>query len=375
MSINIDRQKQLTKTIRNLIANGAIDFAQRGITKTLPSTETYLADRFSVRKTVTTSAWTGTYDVASDAPTAQQAGFNLSRCVRVTNGTGAAAASGDQYTIRHKLEGYDYEVIHGQSVRLQFWVKCSVSGTYSIAFENSAQNRTFVSTFSIAIGEINTWVFRYIDITMDTSGTWLFGNNLGLTIYWVLDAYQTDLGTATLNSWKSDNKIAANTQTAWANTTGAIFSLTGIALFPAQFPIIFPFSRTGSITDELLKCFRYCYAPISFPETGSLDTNKSGAFVVWHGSAVTTVVPPYSMRWKVPFKVPMRIKPTATTSNASSVWKNNQSPVTSLAATSDGTLRNGGNLVASIGGIFFYFALGSGASWGSSVVLIYDAEL
>jgi hypothetical protein len=300
-------------SLRNLIINGGIDFSQRGVTLSLPSSgESFLADRFAVSKT---STWTGTYDVASDAPTAAQAGFNLTRCVKVTNGTAAAALASDQYSIRYKMEGFDYSAIHSQPVRFQFWVKTSVAGDYSIAFENNAQNRSYTTKYSISGGEINTWVLRSIDLTMDTSGTWLFDNGKGVTAYWILDGDQSAYGTSSLNTWKGDGKVIANTQATWANNTGATFAITGIALYRAQPNYVLPFSRSGSVSDELSRCLRYFWAPFCDPVTGAIPSNTDFAansdnvlFTAhkWQSSS------PYTALAVLHFKAPMRAKPTAT---------------------------------------------------------------
>jgi hypothetical protein len=282
---------------QNLIINGAMDFHQRlgANSLTITNTRSFSADRWShVRSTG--YAGTSTAARSTDVPTLAQAGFVFPYSILVTNGTGLGSpAAGDFYQAYvYNIEGNDYAQLHGRPCRLQFWVKSSVVGTYSVSFRNSALDRTYVTTYSVL--SANTWEKKSIDLTMDTAGTWLFDNGIGLRVTWTTGG-GTNLQTSALNQWQSGSFTSSNTQTNWAGTTGATIQITGVQLVQGSFSanVDLPFRRAGkTIGEELRVCQRYyekSYAPDVIPGTDTtISQNLTSGNVKSFGVAASATV-------------------------------------------------------------------------------------
>ena len=245
-----------------LIINAGMDLFQRGTTTSVSNAaNTYLADRFSFRPAGITA--TATMARSTDVPTLAQSGYQYPYSLGLTT-TNQVASPGSTAvaSLAYRMEGQDYAPIHSKACRLQIWVKSSVVGTYSINLTNSAITRQYVSSFTIIAA--NTWEQKSFDITMDSSGTWLFDNNLGLDIRVNL---QVGSGgqTGTLNSWQTTAaaNLGANSHAnLWAGTAGATFLMTGVSLYEGSFSVgtILPFKRAGkNIQQELSMCQRYAY--------------------------------------------------------------------------------------------------------------------
>lgn len=245
----------------NLIINGNFDVWQRteGASINFTTTRLYNADRWSHERS---SGYSGNSTAArsTDVPTLAQSGFQSSYSLLATNGTGLASPGSSEYHVpfMYRMEGQDYQAIHGQACRIQFWIKSSVAGTYSLALRNRDSNRSYVTTFTI--NSANTWEKETIDLTMDTAAGWSFANDIGLVVT-VAAAVGSSYSTPNLNAWQSGNYLGATSQTNWAGTTGATMQIAQFMLTKGSFgsSTSLTFQRAGrTISDELRMCQRYC---------------------------------------------------------------------------------------------------------------------
>lgn len=193
---------------RNRIINGdmQIDQANAGSTVTVNTASVfYSVDQFWG----TGIAAAGVYTLLRDT-TSPPTGFE--RFIRATCTTAdASLAAGDRYYITNNLEGYNVRDLlwgsaNAKTVTLSFWVRSSLTGTYSGAFRNSANNRSYAWEYTI--NAANTWEKKTITVAGDQSGTWVIDNGIGIRISWALA-----LG--------SDYDIAPG---AWGSTADAIGS-------------------------------------------------------------------------------------------------------------------------------------------------------
>lgn len=280
--INEIERKAYQTGYQNAIINGNFDFWQRGTSVSLTTSLLYQADRFSASRSAT---WTGTYARVTDAPTIAQSGFASTYSLRITNGTGASPGSTDTYLVRHPLEGYDFSQFHRGSGRLQFWVKSSVTGTFVVNLQNSASDRSYVVPYTIT--QANTWEKKVIDITFDTSGTWLLDNGLGLIIQWALSV-GSSRQTSSTNQWIAGDFRGATGMTQWAVTTGATFQLSQVMLTPGTFDSStnLTFKRCGrSLGHELELCQRYYEKsyPVDVPPGDAADNYSYPTYVTYGG--------------------------------------------------------------------------------------------
>jgi hypothetical protein len=286
---------RLDRLERNLCINGNFDFWQRGTTLNFQTARLYIADRFCH---VRSSGYSGN-SVASrstDVPTVAQSGFKSNYSLLVTNGTGLASpgASDFHLPIMYLIEGNDYVNLHGQKGRIQFWMKASIAGTYSVAVRNNDGTRSYVTTVAVALA--NTWEKKTIDLTFDSTGTWAFDNTNALSLS-ICGGVGATFTTSTLNTWQSGNYMGANTQTNWAGTTSATIQVSQFMIIPGDFSgtdVEIPFQRCGrTIQDELAMCQRYYYQFSDF-NAGTRPIARA----IWYdsGALYFTIRLPVTMR-------------------------------------------------------------------------------
>lgn len=289
---------------RNLVINGNFDTWQRQVSFTISNTNAYTADRW---RHFVDSAHTSTVTRSTDVPTLAQAGAQSAFSYLVTNGTGAAAIASTVTQLQYRMEGLDYAQLHGRKCRLQFWVKSSITGAYSIGLCNAAGDRRYFLSYSIVAA--NTWELKTFDLTADTTGTWLFDNQAGLLVLFNISLGSTLQG-GTANSWQGTaggaNGLAGTVD--WSATTGATFQITQVMLTPGDFTgSTTPFQRcTRTVAEELMICQRYfekSYALGTF--AGALTQNGP-----WQGGLASDNTGILYGGWS--FKATKRTTPTLT---------------------------------------------------------------
>ena len=248
---NLDTTNSLF--FRNRIINGDMRIDQRnaGAAVTVNADAAFFAsDRFQAAGQGTD----GVYTIQQS--TVAPAGFVNSIVATVTTAD-ASIGSTQQYNIQQHIEGLNcsdlgWGTANAQTVTLSFWVRSSVTGTFSGALRNSAANRSYPFTYTI--NAANTWEKETITIAGDTSGTWLTTNGIGVNVIWTLGAGTGRLGTA--NSWQGANYQGVTGQTQLISTVGATFYLTGVQLEVGTSATAFEYRPYGT---ELALCQRYYY--------------------------------------------------------------------------------------------------------------------
>ncbi len=169
--------------------------------------------------------------------------------------------STDFSVIGFYVEGLDaqrfmFGTINARPVVVRMCIRAPVAGTFSLSLRNDALNRVYVRTITIAAGEVNTDVVRYLTFPGDTTGTWLADTGRGLYFNFVL-ASGTGLQTAP-GVWTAAGALAATGQTngiastaQWFFTEFAVYDGTGWATDQGP-PFVAP-----DYASELLRCQRY----------------------------------------------------------------------------------------------------------------------
>lgn len=271
--------RNLGQTVKNAIINGNFDFWHRGtsFTASAANYNVYTADRFAIGKDTTPLAVV--VSQSTDIPTFLQSKFQSRYSLLVTNNaSGNTPSTGDGLFLTTRLEGQDYQSLHGKKVRAQFWVKSSVTGTYSFILSNKVAAgtvRAYASTYTVNVA--NTWEKKTFDITMDDTGVWAFDNALGLCLMWTL-ACGAAVQTSTLNAWQSSGPVieGATGQVNWTGTANSTFRIAQVSLYALETGAgaDLPFERAGrTIQDELAMCQRYYYTGTNGAITGLTDAN------------------------------------------------------------------------------------------------------
>jgi hypothetical protein len=240
--------------LKNRIINGDMRIDQRNagasVTVNSNSQNFYDVDRFYGIAQSADGVFT--LQQNTSVPTGQ--GFVNSMKATITTADASIGAT-QQYWIGQEVEGYNvadlqYGTANAKTVTLSFWVNCSVTGTFSGCFMNSASDRSYPFTYTISAA--NTWEQKTITIAGDTTGTWLTTNGTGISVQWSFGAGSSRSGTA--NTWAAARYHGATGATALISTLSATFYITGVQL--EQNTSATPFERR-LYNQELANCQRY----------------------------------------------------------------------------------------------------------------------
>ena len=278
---------------RSRIINGAMVIDQRNSGAAVSANGAYPTDRWQIG----VSGGTWSVQQSTTAPD------NFKNSTAVTISTGYTKSASHQNNIRQYIEGQNvYDLNYGtsaaQTTTLSFWVRSSLTGTFSGSLMNSAYNRSYVFTYNVS--SANTWEYKTITIAGDTSGTWLTTNGVGIRLFFDLGSgsnYETTAG-----AWTAGEYRRVSGAVDVVATTGATFYITGVQLEAGDTSTPFEHRSYGQ---ELALCQRYYWK-----DTGiTIQAIAQGA--VYDGSA------------QVFFPVPMRATPTGTSLTGGSTFARN----------------------------------------------------
>jgi len=303
----LDTQAQYNG-FKNRIINGAMVIDQRNAGAAVTGDGAYPVDRFQLRNS---SDGTVSGQQVSDAPS----GFINS--FKWTTTAADASLSAAQYTaVYTNIEGlnitdFAWGTASAATVTLSFWVKSSITGTFSGALANSAYDRSYPFNYTISVA--STWEQKTITIAGDTSGTWLTTNGLGIRLYMSLGAGSNFTGTA--GAWNAAGRTASTTGTASViGTLNATWQFTGVQLEKGSTATSFDYRPYGT---ELALCQRY-YQKSFNQGTAPANGNANGVQI----SLMNGQEPQVSL----PLPVTMRASPTVTLYNpytgTSGQWSN-----------------------------------------------------
>lgn len=243
---SVIREQQLRGN-RNKIINGAMQIAQWGAGPTTSSgSDQYVTDRF---KFVGVGTGSFTAQQSTDAPD----GFNNSLLLTVS--VTDTPAAGEYYYLQQLIEGYNVADLGlgtatAKTFTMSFWVKSSITGTFSGSYYNNAVNRSYPFTYTI--NSASTWEQKTITIDGDVTGTWATDNTIGLAVTFSLGTGSAFQGTA--DTWGGALYFGATGETNWISNSGATFAITGVQLEVGN--VATPFEQR-SYGQELALCQRY----------------------------------------------------------------------------------------------------------------------
>ena len=277
---------------KNRIINGAMVIDQRNAGASVAMTGgIYITDRWR------------SYASAASKLTAQQSSTvptGFSNSLLFTSQSAYTQSATDEFLVEQRIEGFNtsdlaWGTANAQTVTLSFWVRSSLTGTFSGALSNSAQDRNYPFTFTISTA--NTFEYKSVTIAGDTSGTWIGSTNgIGIRVKFNLGTGSTYLQTA--GAWTASYANGATGSVSVVGTNGATFYITGVQLEKGSTATSFDYRPYGT---ELVLCQRYfetlttIYVPTLY-KTGANGTVRTS---VWF------------------YKVTKRATPTVTTSNIS----------------------------------------------------------
>jgi hypothetical protein len=307
MPITIDGSNGITQAgefnsdssfgFKNRIINGAMVIDQRNAGSAVTTDGAYPVDRF-----IAFEDTDGAYSAQRD--TNAPAGFINS--LKWTTTTADTSIASQYAGISQSIEGFNvadlnWGTANAKTVTLSFWVRSSLTGTFGGSFRNSANNRSYAFTYTISVAD--TWEFKTITVTGDTSGTWLTDNGAGLKIFFGLGVGSSFSGTA--GAWAGSNFLSATGAVSVIGTLDATWFVTGVQLEVGSTATSFDYRP---YTTELGLCYRYCYALYK-------GDNIYYANGLYYNST--------NVRTQIQFPVNMRTTPTITYTGYSSFYRDN----------------------------------------------------
>lgn len=281
-TLNSDNQSKLGISFKNRIINGACVIDQRSAgASTTPTTSGYYScDR-----------WYSELGAASKFSIQQNAGSvtppaGFTNYIGITSLSAYSLSAGDYFYLTQNIEGYNTADIgwgtsNSQLVTVSFWVRSSLTGTFSVSFECSGNNQSYAATYTI--NAANTWQYVTITIPSTASGTWNTTNNIGVKARWNLGTGATLSGTA--NTWSSGRTLAATGATSVVGTSGATFYITGVQLEVGTQATTFDYRSYGT---ELALCQRYFEKSYDQGTVPASAVSAGGSFYGGSSGATTT---------------------------------------------------------------------------------------
>ena len=234
---------------RNLLINGDMRISQRyGTTSKALTNLKYSLDRWQVVNDAGASKFT-TQQV-TDAPV----GFYNS--LKMTSSSAYTPGTNEVFGVGQKIEGYNtsrlnFGTSNAKTITISFFVKSSLTGTFSGSVLNEDMTRGFPWTYTI--NSADTWERKVVNVTGAPDGTWLHDHQAGMRVFWSMGTHSTRSDTA--GQWSSTQyQFGATGSTAVVATNGATLQITGCQVEEGLHATDF---ENRSYSMELELCQRY----------------------------------------------------------------------------------------------------------------------
>jgi len=283
---------------KNKIINGAMVINQRATTLTDSG---YITDR-----------WAYNAGAASKASIAQSstapAGTGFTNSLLVTSSTALSVGASDVHLLEHRFEGYNvcdlgFGAAGAATVTLSFWIRSSLTGTFSGALGNAGPDRSY--PFSYTIDAADTWEKKTITIPGDTTGTWAKTNTTAFRLCFALAVGSNYVGTA--NAWTGSSNIFGVTGAKnLLATNAATWYITGVQLERGSTASSFEYRSYGT---ELALCQRYFYMHANHSWFNANANIGTGFY--YNSTSIMGIVN---------FPVPLRTQPTLYSSSGTNYF-------------------------------------------------------
>jgi len=237
---------------RNMVVNGAMTVAQRGISFTgLGASDLYTLDRYKFDFGSTSGRLTA--EQSTDAPN----GFSHSFKLSCTTADTSIAAS-EKARIIYSFEGQDLVSIgkgtsDAKPVTVSFYVKGNAASSYTCEFYDNDNNRQCSKIFNVT----TDWTRVELTFPADTTGAFTYDNTTAVQLsFWLMAG--SDYTSGTLNSSAFAASVQTNrvssSQSNFFDSTSRTFQITGVQLEVGDTATPFEHRSYG---DELARCQRY----------------------------------------------------------------------------------------------------------------------
>jgi hypothetical protein len=253
--------------MRNRIINGDMRIDQRNAGAQLSNTT---SSQYNIDRWNTFNTQTGKFTVQQNAGSVTPpAGFT--NYLGITSNA-YTMGSDDFFGVGQLIEGYNFADLNwgsanAKTVTVSFWVRSSLTGTFSVGFQNAG---VLFTNYTYTINSANTWEYKTITVVPPTTGTWATTNTVALQLYWSLGGGSTYVG-GTVGTYASTTPFYIQPAgcTNIIGTNGTTFYITGVQLEKGSAATAFENRQFGQ---ELALCQRYyekSYEPAVVPGTNT----------------------------------------------------------------------------------------------------------
>jgi len=248
---------------KNRIINGGMVIDQRNAgTSITPIDGGFLVDRFRFGISQT-SKFTSQQTSGSVTP---PAGFT--NYLGLISSSAYTPVTGDYFFIGQRIEGYNvadlaWGTASAQTVTLSFWVRSSLTGSFGGSLQAGKSY-----TFSYTINAANTWEYKSITISGDTS-TAMSSVTTGKAIELIICLGSGSGQQTAAGSWTAGGFVSPPSTVNVCATNGATFYITGVQLERGSTASSFEYRPYGY--EEIL-CRRYFTSTAYGTQNHNLNT-------------------------------------------------------------------------------------------------------
>jgi hypothetical protein len=245
-------QNNVSLAMKNRIINGAMVIDQRNAGASVTADNAI----FGVDRFQTLASVNGKFTVQQNAGSVTPP-VGFTNYLGYTSSSAYSVGASEVFAIAQKIEGFNtadlgWGTTDAKTITISFWVRSSLTGTFSGFLQNSSSNRSYV--FSYSIPTANTWTYITATVAGDTSGTWIGATNgIGIRMYFTLAAGSSL--TTSAGSWVAGDKYGVTGTTSVVGTNGATFYITGVQLEVGSNATGYEYRQ---YQQELALCQRYC---------------------------------------------------------------------------------------------------------------------
>lgn len=276
---------------RNVLFNGNFDRWPGGLGP-------YTVDlaEHTALMTVTAKSGGGEYSVTASTSSLPNNNCQYAHKMEVTTAE-TSVDTGDYALTLTRIEGWDFVPFIGKTATLSFWVRSSVTGTYTVSFRNSSRDRTLLKEYTI--NQADTWEYKTITLKFDyTGGTWDYTNGMGVDVCWTLLAGAT-YQSSTTDSWLTGNYLATPNQVNGGATISNTFQL---ALCQLELGSTATEYENLPVAQRQQLQERYYFEVYLYLNATQVQTGTGNAYASWD------------------FPVTMRTSPTITHPGTNQMW-------------------------------------------------------
>lgn len=272
---------------KNRIINGLMSIDQRGTAASTLNTWDYFADRWNAQ--IANSGATVGYS-ADVSTTSNLSQYSSNHMYISTTTAKATLNAGDYGYLSQAIEGYNisdfmFGTSSAKTFTFSFRARASTNLNVSIAFRNSAANRSYVTMVALTTTATN----YSITVPGDTTGTWLKDSGIGMQISFVYAAKTTGtFATSNLNTWQSGNYLCSTTQSNGFASTSYSMDIADVQLELGSTATTFDVRPYGT---EFALCQRYYHV-------------NSGTYGAFHDAIGSLTY------FSLPYATQMRATPT-----------------------------------------------------------------